>query len=378
MSALKSGLVHPPYKTKYRVGNWRDYERGLRNRGDVTVWFSEEAIAAWTPQGNGRGGGQQRYSDFAIETALTLRVVFHLSLRQAEGFVGSLLHLMGLDCGAPDHTTASRRGRTLDIALRARVRMGPIHLIVDSTGLEIVGQGQWAAAKHGGKGIRGWRKLHIDVAENGFIVAEEVTDSGTDDAAAVHDLLEQIEVDIERFTGDTTYDKWSVYEALAPRGTTVVVPPSKRAVGSGTDTPAGRARDATVTRVRNVGRRQWKKESGYHYQGRAENTFFRYKRLLGGRLRCREPRAQAVEVRLSCNVLNVCSNSARRSPTQSVGEFRQWHPRRCRSSGIHAPTPWSGHYPSSGIELHAIRVQRAIEPYCGGMRPLLIPEQVGR
>ena len=131
MSAVKSSLFHPPYKTKYRVGNWLEYERGLRNRGDVTVWFSEEAaIAAWTPPGNGRCGGQQRYSDLAIETALTLRVVFHLPLRQAEGFVGSLLHLMGLDCGAPDHTTLSRRGRTLDIALRAQVRAGPIHLIV--------------------------------------------------------------------------------------------------------------------------------------------------------------------------------------------------------------------------------------------------------
>lgn len=304
MSALKSSLVHPPYKTKYQVGNWREYERGLRSRGDVTVWFSEDAIAAWTPPGNGRRGGQQLYSELAIETALTLQVVFHLPLRQTEGFVASLLHLMGLDCGAPDHTTLSRRGRTLAIALRARLRTGPIHLIVDSTGLEVVGQGQWAAAKHGGKGVRGWRKLHIGVEENGIIVAEVVTDSGTDDASVVHDLLDQIEVDIECFTGDGAYDKWSVYEALAPRCTTVVVPPSKTAVESGTDTPAGRARDATVARARDVGRRQWKKESDYHRQSRAENTFFRYKRLLGARLRRREPGAQAVEVRLSCNVLN--------------------------------------------------------------------------
>jgi hypothetical protein len=151
--------------------------------------------------------------------------------------------------------------------------------MVDSSGLEVVGQGQWAAAKHGGKGIHGWRKLHIGVAENGIIVAEVVTESGTDDATAARDLLDQIDVDIERFTGDAAYDKWFVYEALAPRGTMVVVPPSKTATVSGTDTPAGRARDATVARARDVGRRQWKKESGYHRQARAENTFFRYKRL---------------------------------------------------------------------------------------------------
>ena len=143
MSALKSSLVHPPYKTKYRVGNWQEYKRGLRNRGDVTVWFSEDAIAAWTPPGNGRRGGQQRYSILAIETKLTLRIVFHLPLSQAEGFVGSLLYLMGLDCGAPDHTTLSRRGRELDIALRTPTHgTSPIHLIVDSTGLEVVGQGR--------------------------------------------------------------------------------------------------------------------------------------------------------------------------------------------------------------------------------------------
>lgn len=212
---------------------------------------------------------------------------------------------MGLDCGAPDHTTLSRRGRTLDIALRARAHgTGPIHLIVDSTGLEVVGQGQWATAKHGGRGVRGWRKLHIGVKENGVIVAEVVTDRGTDDATAVHDLLDQIEVDIERFTGDGAYYKWSVYAALAPGGTTVVTLPAKTAVESGTDTPAGRARDATVARVREVGQRQWKKEADYHQQARAENTFFRYKRLLGGRLRCRDAGAQAVEVRLSCNALN--------------------------------------------------------------------------
>ena len=176
---------------------------------------------------------------------------------------------------------------------------------MDSTGLEIVGQGQWAAAKHGGKGIRGWRKLHVGVDETGVIVAEQLTDSATDDATVVPKLLDQVGADVERFTGDGAYDCWAVYEALVPGGTTVVTPPSKTAVESGRDSPAGRARDAAVTRVREVGRRQWKKETGYHRQARAENTFFRYKRLLGGRLRAREPDGQRVEVRLSCNVLNT-------------------------------------------------------------------------
>ena len=163
MSTHKSSRVHPKFKTKYRVGNWSEYERGLRSRGDVTIWFTKDALDAWTPPTNGRRGGQRRYSDLAIETALTLRLVFHLPLRQTEGFVGSVLGLMGVLLDAPDHTTLSRRGRQLDVELRTRVSDGPIHLIVDSTGLEIVGQGQWATVMHGGKGIHRWRKLPLGV-----------------------------------------------------------------------------------------------------------------------------------------------------------------------------------------------------------------------
>ncbi len=107
--------VHPKYKTKYRVRNWATYDRALVRRGDVTVWLSSEAIAAWKPVGVGRRGGQRKYSDMAIETALTLRLVFSLSLRQAEGFLQSLLGMMGIELSVPDHTTLSRRGQDLDV-----------------------------------------------------------------------------------------------------------------------------------------------------------------------------------------------------------------------------------------------------------------------
>ena len=153
-------------------------------------------------------------------------------------------------------------------------------------------------------GTRAWRKLHVGVDANGVIIADQLTDSSVDDSSVVSDLLGQVDDDIERFTADGAYDTWSIREALAARGAIVVVPPSKKAVESGRDTPASRDRDAAVARIREVGRRQWKKEAGYHQQGRAENTFFRYKRLLGGRLHARDPSAQKVEVRLGCNVLN--------------------------------------------------------------------------
>ena len=162
MAARKSSRVNRKYKTKYRLTNWREYERGLKSRGDITVWFSKEAIDAWTPPKNGRRGGQPCYSNLAILTALTLRVVFHFPLRQTEGFLDSLLRLMELDLKAPDHTTLSRRNKDVDVPSPTKRHDSPIHLIVDSTGLKISGAGEWHAYKHtSAKARRVWRKLHV-------------------------------------------------------------------------------------------------------------------------------------------------------------------------------------------------------------------------
>ncbi len=128
MPAVRSSLVHPAYKTEYRVRNWREYEQGLRARGDVTIWFSEEATANWISRSAGARGGPRLYSDLAIETSLTLRTVFGLPLRQAEGFLGSLLSMLGLDqLPVPDHSTLSRRAQSLDVAPKATQHRGPIH-----------------------------------------------------------------------------------------------------------------------------------------------------------------------------------------------------------------------------------------------------------
>ena len=150
-------------KTKYRVGNWSAYEQALVQRGDVTLWLSADATDEWRPSPSGRPGAPKTFSDCAIETALTLRLVFRLPVRQAEGFLRSVLSLMGVDLAAPDHTTLSRRSQSLAVEFRRIPSRGPIHLIVDSTGLSIVGEGEWAAVKHGGRGHRGWKKLHLAV-----------------------------------------------------------------------------------------------------------------------------------------------------------------------------------------------------------------------
>jgi hypothetical protein len=183
---------------------------------------------------------------------------------------------MKLDLDVPYHTTLSRRSRQLDVVLQPKTSASPIELITDSTGLSIIGQGEWAASKHGKRGKRGWRKLHIGVNGAGEIVAQVLTDGNVDDAKTGLDLIEQVEGDIGTVIGDAAYDTAAIYAAADARGAQVVVPPVKGAVVSRSKLPLS-ARDTTVLKVNAVGRRKWKKESGYHRQGRVENTFFRYK-----------------------------------------------------------------------------------------------------
>jgi IS5 family transposase len=295
--------VHPKYKSKYRVQNWADYERGLVRRGSITLWLTLEAVAAWKPRPTGKPGGQPRYSDLAIETALTLRLVFHMPLRQTEGFLGSIFEMMGVGLDVPDHTTLSRRSHCLEVLLSRIATNAPIHLIIDSTGLSIVGEGEWAAAKHGGKGRRGWKKLHLGVDGAGAIVSHVLTDGSADDARTGLEVIDAVPGEIQSITGDAAYDSVAVYDASARRGAEVVVPPFRTAAVSKRRSRSP-ARDRTIRRVKKVGQRRWKKESGYHRQGRVENTFFRYKAIIGDRLRARDSLAQATEVLLGCNVLN--------------------------------------------------------------------------
>ena len=300
MPSTKS-RVHPKYKTKYRVGNWSDYDRSLVDSGNLTIWLSPEAIARWNAKPSRRRGGQRKYSDLAIETALTLRLLFKLPLRQVEGFLRSVFDLMGLALDVPDHTTLSRRAKKLTGPLRVPQKSGRIDLVIDSSGLAIFGEGEWAAVKHGGKGVRGWKKLHIGVDGDGVIVGQQLTAASADDGNVGVGLVDRVPGKIRRVTGDGAYDSRALYDAAISRGAKVVVPPIKTAQTGGRGC---RARDRIIRRIRKVGRRQWKQESGYHKQARAENTFMRYKRILGDRLHSRDADAQVVEARLACSILN--------------------------------------------------------------------------
>jgi hypothetical protein len=198
------------------VTNWPAYEAGLRARGSLTIWFSDAAVEAWRAGPRTTRGGQPRYSDMAITTALTLRAVFRLALRQTEGLVGSILALLGLDLAVPDHSTLSRRAETLRVPAPRR-EGEPVHLLVDSTGLKLCGPGDWLVEKHGTRRRGSWRKLHLATdADTGRIVAPALTDKDTDDGAQTGPLLDRIGGPIAFFTADGAFDRDEVYPRSRP------------------------------------------------------------------------------------------------------------------------------------------------------------------
>ena len=217
-------------RARYRVTNWPTYEAGLRRRGNLTLWLDQDAVAGWAAPKRSTPGGQPLYSDLAIELVLTLRLVFHLALRQAEAFTRSVLVLLGLELRVPDHTTLSRRGRIFaGRQPRVRASSGPVHLVLDSTGLELFGRGEWCAAKHS-RARRRWIKLHLGVdASTGEVAAHVLTDGHADDVAQVPDLLRQPERVIASMTADGAYDSDPVYQAAAAlqpgQPVTVIIPP---------------------------------------------------------------------------------------------------------------------------------------------------------
>ena len=217
---------------------------------------------------------------------------------------------MGLDLRAPDHTTLSRRGRHLDLSLRRGPKRAGLHLIIDSSGLSIVGEGEWAPAKHGRRGRRGWKKLHLGVDPTGVIVAHALTEATLDDATTGVELIAAVNDDITRVTGDAAYDTVAFYDTASARGATVVVPPAKTARVSPRG-PRSRVRDRTINTVKKIGRCRWKKTSHYQQQARVENAFFRYKSIIGEGLRAKTPGGRTAETLLACNILNTMTDMGR-------------------------------------------------------------------
>jgi hypothetical protein len=290
-------------KMAFKVQNWPAYEAGLRRRGSLTLWIEDAALAYWQTTGP---NGQARYTDAAIQTSLMLRTAFKLALRQTEGLMTSVFTLMGLTLSAPDHSTVSRRAVTLPVIQAAQVPSGPLHVLIDSTGLQVYGAAQWLEAKHGAKSRRTWRKLHLAVdAASGMIVAQTLTDQDVDDPSQVGPLLDQIDDLIAQVTADGAYDGTPTYQTIAAHGgdIAVVIPPRATAVLGG-EPGLPTQRDRHLAMIAEQGRLAWQASTGYGQRSLVEMTMGRYKTLIGPRLRARGFAAQQTEASIGMAVLN--------------------------------------------------------------------------
>lgn len=295
-------------KASYKITNWRKYNESLVQRGSITFWFSEEVIDQWEhPNDEPKVGHPFVYSDMAIESLLMLRELFRLPYRQTEGLGRSLAKLMHVEIAIPDFTSLAKRAAKLEIALDVANRKGPIHVVVDSTGLKVFGEGEWKTRKHGAGKRRTWRKLHLAVnPQTQQIEAEVLTENSGHDADQVDDLLQQIDSPIDSFAGDGAYDQWKVYDELAEAEIEAVIPPRRNAKikqhGNSSQPPL--ERDEAIREIRRVGRQQWKADVGYHRRSLAETAMYRMKCCFGGKLKNRELQNQCTEARLRCKILN--------------------------------------------------------------------------
>lgn len=290
-------------KRRYRIRNWPDYNKALVRRGSLTLWVDEGTVGRWhDTTAPARRGRRRLYSDLAITCALTLREVYHLPLRSTQGLVRSVLRLLGADLPAPHYSTLSRRAAALDVQLE-RLSPGPLHLAVDSTGVKLYGEGEWKVRLHGKEKLRTWRKLHLCIDHHTH-EAVSMTMTGKDvlDRRELAGLLRGVEGEVAEVLGDGAYDFQGCYQATHAKGARAVIPPQVRArVRSGAEF---RDRNAAVLRSREVGRKEWKQEAGYHRRSLAETAMMRLKTIFSDKLKAREWRRQETELRVRCAALN--------------------------------------------------------------------------
>ena len=300
-------------KKQYKVRNWKEYNQALVDRGKILFWITEEAMKNWQEEEKtGKRGKPKQYGDTAIKTALTLQQVFHLPLRSTEGFLASILVKIAPDLKAPDHSTLSIRGKTVPIHIRVRsIRDEPLHIVVDSTGVKVYGEGEWKVRMHGWSKRRTWKKLHIGVdEESGDILLGEVTGNNTADCEMLAPLLDQLpkEQPVDQASLDGAYDKRICYEVLKQRGVShIAIPPQHNAkIWQHGNTQAERlARDENLRRIRTIGRKRWKEEVGYHRRSLAETAMFRIKTIFGEKVSARTFENQRTQLLIRCRALNL-------------------------------------------------------------------------
>jgi hypothetical protein len=297
-------------KKRYRVRNWKQYNRSLINRGRITLWFDEKSIANWYEKKhskNKKRGRPKTYADIAIQCLLLIKVVFDLPLRSLQGFAESLATLLNLSIIIPDYSTISRRQKTIQVMLERYRRGESLHVVVDSTGLKVFGEGEWKVRQHGYSKRRTWRKLHLAVDEaSGEVVASALSTNDVGDSEMLPDLLQQIKDPIHQVSADGAYDTFACHGEIAGKGAFAAIPPRENAViaqhGNSSDPPL--PRDEILRSIRDKGMKAWKQDSDYHRRSLAETAMYRFKQLLGRTLSARMFDTQCTEAFIKCNAMN--------------------------------------------------------------------------
>lgn len=295
-------------KKVYRVRNWSEYNKGLVSRGSLSIWFDKNHINSVEGE-----HGNQAYSDSLILCALTIRQLFNLPYRATEGLLGSLIELNQLKISTPDYSTLCRRAKTLKVDLGVKSTGKPRHILIDSTGVQVLGEGEWKRLKHGESRCQVWKKLHIALdAESLDIVALDVTDSVRLDGNYLPGLIEQIDDPIEQITGDGAYDKQNCYEVAHKVGAKPVFPPQHNASVQRNKIKKNEAlipRDELITRLKSApdkeeALRAWKQENNYHRRSLVETNMSRMSFIFGDQMSARSPENQFTDLAIRCRIIN--------------------------------------------------------------------------
>lgn len=301
-------------KQTYRIRNWKDYNKALVTRGSLTFWFSEEVVENWTYKADSsKKGRPYEYSELAIVTCLTLRQLFRLPLRNTQGLISSILQLLGEDLKVPNYTTLSRRAKTLEVDLQPAEKNEARHVLVDSTGVQVIGEGEWKVLKHGATRCQVWKKLHILMdAQDQNILSAQMTDSVRLDGNYLPELLDKVNGEIGSVTGDGAYDKQGCYQAIYEREAQAIIPPQHNAAVQRNKYKTKAwlfTRDNLINHLgRGIEREEklklWKRETGYHRRSLVETMMFRMKTLFGDEMRSRAFENQRTDLLIRCYAIN--------------------------------------------------------------------------
>jgi hypothetical protein len=304
-------------RDKYKATNWQEYNAGLKRRGSLTLWVDDKIAKRWYHKGSAKRGGQFTYSSGCIILLLTLKVTFRLPFRQLAGFAESVFELMGIELRVPSYTQICRRqsGLKVPLGISDRLKNGEsVHVVIDSSGLNIYGECEWKVRKHGWSKRRTWRKIHLGVDEKtGEIAAQVLTDNKTEDAAVLPELLADTfdqGIDINKVGTDGACDHYECWDMLIELDIEPIIPPRENAVlqldedGIATEHPRNLALEIIDQGGEEANRKGWKAQSGHHRRSKSENAFFRWKTILGEKMYAREFGNQKTEAAVKAAVLN--------------------------------------------------------------------------